>query len=328
VTVLPYLAIAIVGFAVLMYVLLDGWDLGVGILFPIAQERERDAMMESIVPFWDGNETWLVFGGTTLFATFPAVYAIALRTLYLYVMVMLFALVFRGVSFEFRPRAQRSRVFWNWAFALGSIIAGFAQGMIVGRLVEGVAPIPNGQWFSILFQLLCGVAMVGGYSMLGAAWLIYKTSGEAHAFGRGVGRAAWILVLGTLALACVWASNRVPQVANTWYAPPHVPGFTIIVVAIAASALAFSQSIGKPRSDARPLQWAIVITILAFIGFGATIWPYALPYQVTIAQGAADKTTLKFALSGMLIVLPFVLAYQLFAYRVFGGKVQPRDASQ
>jgi cytochrome d ubiquinol oxidase subunit II len=322
-TVLPYVAIALVGFAVLMYVLLDGWDLGVGILFPIAQDRERDAMMESIVPFWDGNETWLVFGGTTLFATFPAVYAAALRTLYLHVMVMLFALVFRGVSFEFRPRAQRSRIFWNWAFALGSIIAGFAQGMIVGRLVEGVAQTANGQWFSILFQLLCGVAMVGGYSMLGGAWLIHKTSGETNAFGRRVSRAGWILSLGALTLACIW----VPQVANRWYAPPNVPGFTIIVVAIVAAALAFWRSIQSLSSDARPLEWAVVITILAFIGFGTTIAPYALPYQMTIAQAAADKTTLKFAVSGLLIVLPFVVAYQLFAYRVFGGKVQQRDAS-
>jgi cytochrome d ubiquinol oxidase subunit II len=319
---LPYLAIGIIAFSILMYVLLDGWDLGVGILFLIApQERARDEMMRSIVPFWDGNETWLVFSGVTLFATFPTVYALALKTFYLPVMVLLIALVFRGLSFEFRPRAKGSRIFWNWCFALGSIVAAFSQGIILGKLLQGVMHAPYGHVFSTLFPPFCGVAMVGGYSLLGAAWLIYKTDGDTRAFGRDVSRAAWLLAIGTLFLAAIWAPMNVPEVAARWSAWPAVMAFMIIVVAIAVAALALWQSVRSSRSDLRPLQWAIVITILAFTGFGATVWPYALPYQISITQGAADKATLEFAMVGILIVLPLVLAYQLFAYRVFAGKV-------
>src|SRR6202023_3333650 len=176
---LAYLAFAIIALAVLLYVLMDSWDLGVGILFLLAaREQERDEMMESIAPFWDGNETWLVFGGVTLFAAFPAVYALTLPALYLPLMVMLFALVFRGISFEFRSHSKYSKTLWNWAFALGSILAAFSQGMILGKLVQGVQLEhgPYGQTFTItLFPLLCGMAMVSGYALLGSSWLVYKT---------------------------------------------------------------------------------------------------------------------------------------------------------
>src|ERR1700734_2733437 len=169
---LAYVSFAIIAFGVLLYVLMDGWDLGVGILFPLAaRERERDEMMESIEPFWDGNETWLVFGGVTLFAAFPRVYALALQIMYLPVMVMLFALVFRGISFDFRSRSKDKTV-WNWTFALGSIVAAFSQGVILGKLVQGVRLEhgPYGQTFTItLFPLLCGAAMVSGYALLGSS---------------------------------------------------------------------------------------------------------------------------------------------------------------
>jgi cytochrome d ubiquinol oxidase subunit II len=330
-SVLPYMSILIIALAVLMYVLLDGWDLGVGILFLIASnEHERDQMIASIVPFWDGNETWLVFGGVTLFATFPVAYALALKALYLPVMVMLIALVFRGVSFEFRPHAEASRVFWNRSFALGSIIASFSQGYIVGRLIQGVPisyPSDAQALTTFLLPLLCSVAMVGGYSLLGAAWLIYKLDGETQDFGRKVSRAAWLVAIGALVLACLCASLSVPQVAQRWFALPNLPIFAVVAGSIAAAALALWRSIGNLRSDARPLQWAIVMTVLAFIGLGATIWPYVLPYQISILEGAADEVTLEFALVGIMIVLPFVLAYQLFAYHVFGGKVQHSDLS-
>jgi len=204
---LAYVSFAVVAFAVLLYVLMDGWDLGVGILFLIApREQERDTMMELIAPFWDGNETWLVFGGVTLFGTFPAVYSSALEILYLPVMVMLFALVFRGISFEFRSHATDSKALWNWTFALGSIVAAFSQGIILGNLVKGVRlqQAPYGQTFTItLFPILCGIAMVSGYALLGSAWLIYKTDGSTQTFGREVSRAAWLLTMATFTLACV-----------------------------------------------------------------------------------------------------------------------------
>jgi cytochrome d ubiquinol oxidase subunit II len=211
---LAYMAFAIIALAVLLYVLMDGWDLGVGILFLLAaREQQRDEMMESIAPFWDGNETWLVFGGVTLFAAFPAVYASTLQALYLPVMVMLFALVFRGISFEFRSHSKASKILWNWAFASGSIIAAFAQGMMLGKLVQGV-PLqhgPYGQTFTIsLFPLLCGIAMVAGYALLGSAWLVHKTDGTTQIFGREVSRAAWLLTMALFSIACVWTPLSVP----------------------------------------------------------------------------------------------------------------------
>jgi cytochrome d ubiquinol oxidase subunit II len=328
---LVHLSFALIAFAVLLYVLMDGWDLGVGILFLIApRDAERDEMMESIAPFWDGNETWLVFGGVTLFATFPKVYALALQTLYLPVMIMLLALVFRGISFEFRGHAAGSKTLWNWSFGLGSIVAAFSQGMMLGKLVQGV-PLqhpPYGQTFTItLFPLLCGVAMVAGYALLGSAWLIYKTDGTTQTFGREVSRAAWLLTMATFALACVWTPLSVAQVARRWFTWPGSLFFIALAVALVTASVAFWRSIWSSRSDARPLQLARAMTIFAFVGFAGTIWPYAIPYRMTIVEGAADLTTIKFSLVGIVIVLPLVLMYQLYAYRVFAGKVHKNGLS-
>ena len=328
---LAYVAFAIIALAVLLYVLMDGWDLGVGILFPIAaREQERDEMMESIAPFWDGNETWLVFGGVTLFAAFPAVYALTLQTLYLPVMVMLFALVFRGISFEFRSHAKASKTFWNWAFALGSIIAAFSQGMMLGKLVQGVQlqQGPYGQTFTItLFPILCGMAMVSGYALLGSAWLVYKTDGATQIFGREVSRAAWLLTMALFTIACVWTPLSVANVARRWFTLPGSLLFFAVAVALVTAAVAFWRSIWSSQSDAHLLLLAVAMTVLAFIGFAGTIWPYAIPYSVSIVEGAGDPASIKFALVGIVVVLPVVLTYQLYAYRVFGGKAHDAEVS-
>ncbi|MGA2411845.1 MAG: cytochrome d ubiquinol oxidase subunit II [Candidatus Binataceae bacterium] len=327
---LAYVFFAIIAFGALIYVLMDGWDLGVGILFPLAaREQERDEMMESIVPFWDGNETWLVFGGVTLFAAFPAVYALALHVMYLPVMLMLFALVFRGISFEFRSHSN-SKTFWNWTFALGSIVVAFSQGMILGKLVQGVELQhgPYGLTFTVsLFPLLCGVAMVSGYALLGSAWLIYKTDGATQTFGREVSRAAWLLTMSSFAVVCFWAPLSVTEVAKRWFTLPGPLIFGALAVALIAASIAFWRSIWTARSDARLLQLAVTMTVLAFIGFGGTIWPYVIPYHISIAQGAGDPASIKFALVGIIIVLPVVLTYQLFAYRVFRGKAEDLGVS-
>jgi cytochrome d ubiquinol oxidase subunit II len=321
---LAYVSFAIVAFGVLLYVLMDGWDLGVGILFPlVAREQERDEMMESIAPFWDGNETWLVFGGVTLFAAFPAVYALALQVMYLPVMVMLFALVFRGISFEFRSHSKDSRTFWNWTFALGSIVVAFSQGMILGKLVQGVQgqPGPYGQTFTVsLFPLLCGMAMVSGYALLGSAWLIYKTDDATQTFGREVSRTAWLLTMSCFTVVCFWAPLSAVEVATRWFTLPGSLLFIALALALIIASVAFWRSIWSTRSDARLLQLAVTMTVLAFIGFAGTIWPYVIPYRTSIAEGAGDPVSIKFALVGIVVVLPVVLMYQLFAYRVFRGK--------
>ncbi len=328
---LAYVSFAIVALAVLLYVLMDGWDLGVGILFPIAaREQERDEMMESIAPFWDGNETWLVFGGVTLFATFPSVYAMTLQVMYLPVMVMLFALVFRGISFEFRAHSKASKMLWNWAFALGSIIAAFAQGMMLGKLVQGVPlqHLPYGQIFTIsLFPLLCGMAMVSGYALLGSAWLICKTDGATQIFSREVSRPAWLLTMTLFAVACVWTPLSVAEVAKRWFTPPGLFLFVALALALVATSVAFWRSIWSSQSDARLLRLAITMTALAFIGFAGTIWPYAIPYRISIVEGAGDPASIKFALVGIVVVLPVVLTYQLYAYRVFRGRAQGAGVS-
>jgi cytochrome bd ubiquinol oxidase subunit II len=328
---LAYLAFAIIALAVLLYVLMDGWDLGVGILFLLAaREQERDEMMESIAPFWDGNETWLVFGGVTLFAAFPAVYALTLPALYLPLMVMLFALVFRGISFEFRAHSKASKMLWNWAFALGSIIAAFAQGMMLGEFVQGIRLQhgPYGHTFTIsLFPLLCGMAMVSGYALLGSAWLVYKTDGVTQIFGREVSRAAWLLTMVFFTIACVWTPLSVAEVAKRWFTLPGSLVFAAVAIALVTVSVAFWRSIWSSQSDARLLQLAITMTVLAFIGFAGTIWPYAMPYSVSIVAGAADPITIKFALVGIVVVLPVVLTYQLYAYRVFGGKAHDIEVS-
>jgi cytochrome bd ubiquinol oxidase subunit II len=328
---LAYTSFAIIALGVLLYVLMDGWDLGVGILFLIAaREQERDEMMESIAPFWDGNETWLVFGGVTLFAAFPAVYALTLQTLYLPVMVMLFALVFRGISFEFRAHSKDSRRFWNWTFALGSLIAAFAQGMILGKLVQGVQLQhgPYGQTFTIsLFPLLCGIATVAGYALLGSAWLIYKTDGTTQTFGREVSRAAWLLTMSSFTVACIWTPLSVAEVARRWFTLPGSLFFIALAVALVAASVGFQRSIWNSRNDARPLQLAVVMTLLAFAGFGGTIWPYIVPYRISIVEGAGDLASIKFALVGIVVVLPVVLTYQFYAYRVFRGEAHDTGVS-
>jgi cytochrome bd ubiquinol oxidase subunit II len=320
-----YLAYAFIALSILAYVLMDGWDLGVGILFLVAPgDVERDQMMESIAPFWDGNETWLVFGGVTLLATFPRVYADALETLYLPVMVMLFALVFRGISFEFRGRANDQQRIWNWIFGLASLLASFSQGMLLGMVIQGFEPgLASGATVSLrLFELLCGLAMVAGYSLLGAAWLVCKTDGSSQIFGRKVSQAAFLLTIGTFVAACIWTPVLIDAVARRWFGLPYSGLFFFLAIGLVTFALSFWRSIWDlSRDDARLLWLVVMMTLFAFAGFGATVWPYILPYQLSIVDGAADINTLKFSLIGVVLIIPMVMAYQVFAYRVFRGKV-------
>jgi len=328
---LAYSIFAIIAIAVLLYVLMDGWDLGVGVLFLAAtSDAERDEMMESIVPFWDGNETWLVFAGVTLFGAFPVVYASALQYFYLPVMFMLFALVFRGISFEFRARATGSKTFWNWTFGLGSVVVGFTQGTMLGKLIQGVPlqPRPFGPVFAIsLFSMLCGVAMVAGYALLGAAWLVYKTTGATQTSARKIGRAAWLLTLATFVITCFWTPLSITQVAARWFEFPQALFFGTLAIALVAAAFAFWRSIWTLQDDSRLLRLAVLMTALAFAGVGGTIWPYALPYRLSIVDAAADPASLKFVLVGIIIVLPLVLTYQVYAYRVFRGKARDLEVS-
>ena len=322
---LAFIWAGLIAFAVLAYVLFDGFDLGIGILFPfLKSESDRDQAMNSVAPVWDGNETWLVLGGGGLMAAFPLAYAIVLPALYAPITAMLLGLIFRGVAFEFRWRATTKRR-WDWAFAGGSMLAAFAQGIALGALVQGIAVsdrVYAGGWWDWLtpFSLLTGIALVVGYVLLGATWLIMKTSGDlqAHAY-----RFAWISGLGTLALIGVvslWTPLMNAQFMARWFAWPAVLYSAPVPIFVAVSALVLFNGLHK-RQEARPFLAAMALFVLCYIGLGISFYPYIVPPSLTIWSAAAPDSSLGFLLVGAAILIPLILAYTAWSYGVFRGKV-------
>jgi cytochrome d ubiquinol oxidase subunit II len=324
---LPVIWAGIIGFGIMMYVILDGFDLGIGILFPWIDDKEqRDIMMNSVAPVWDGNETWLVLGGAALYGAFPLVYSTLLPILYMPIMVMLAALVFRGVAFEFRFKARRSRFLWDVAFTVGSTIAAFCQGLILGTYVHGYTSNPSYYaldyyyvWFSP-FSIMTGIAVIVGYALLGATWLIMKTEG---ALQKEMFHVAKILLVGIsffIFLVSIWTPFIDPTLAQRWFSLPNffylspLPLLTLISVLYAAYAL-------NRRYERKPFILCISLFIFSYIGLGISVWPYMIPRSITIWQGAAPLNTQLFLLVGTLILLPILLGYSIYAYRVFRGKV-------
>jgi cytochrome bd ubiquinol oxidase subunit II len=329
---LPILIAALVAFCVVVYVLADGFDLGVGILFLLApREQERDLMMASIEPVWDGNETWLVMGGTLLLATFPAGYYVLLPAFYLPIITMLFAFIFRGIAFGFRLQTVRFRWLWDLAFAGGSVVATMCQGLVLGGLINGVA-VSNGMFaggtfdFLSVLGLACGVGLVGGYALLGAGWLIWKTDGSTQVFAREVAHSALILTAIMMLLVSAWSAWSVPEVAARWFARPAIFYLAPIPIITAAILLTTWRRIWT-GGDAGTFVRAIVVFLLGFVGLVVSIWPYVVPRHVTIWDGASDPQTLAFACTGVVLIIPIVLAYQAYAYWVFRGKTVREPAA-
>ena len=327
---LPVLLAAAVAFCVVVYVLADGFDLGIGILFLLApREADRDLMMASVEPVWDGNETWLVMGGTLLLATFPAGYYVLLPAFYLPVMFMLFALIFRGIAFEFRHQAQTYRWVWDLAFAGGSLLATLCQGFILGGLINGVT-MRDGMFaggtfdFISLLGLVCGLGLVGGYALLGAGWLIWKTDGPTQVFAREVAHSALILTAIMMLLVSAWSAWSVPEVAARWFAWPNIAFLAPVPVVTAAVLAAIWRGLWTGR-EPRTFMLAIAVFLLGFAGLVASLWPYVVPRHVTIWDGVADPHTLMFVGVGIAIIIPIVLAYQAHAYWVFRGKTRHLD---
>ena len=323
---LPLLFAILLAFGIAMYVVMDGFDLGLGVLFPSAPgDADRDAMMNSIAPIWDGNETWLVLGGTLLFAAFPTAYAIMLPAFYVPLVVMLFALIFRGIAFEFRFRAERFRRLWDWSFAAGSAIAGFCQGLVLGGVIDGVA-VKDGAFaggpfdFESGFAVACGVGLVTGYTLLGATWLILKTSGATQAFGRRAARPALLLTLLFIALISLWTPLTHEQIAHRWFSLPNVLFLWPVPFVTAITALAIWRTI-EGRHEALPFLFSIAIFLLALSGLGVSLFPYAIPWRITLWQAAGSAPTLEFVGVGALIILPITLAYLGYAHWIFRGKV-------
>ncbi|MCB4767651.1 cytochrome d ubiquinol oxidase subunit II [Ancylobacter sp. Lp-2] len=321
----PLLFAAVAVFCVTVYVLADGLDLGVGILFLAApRDEDRDLMMASIEPVWDGNETWLVAGGTLLLAAFPAGYYVLLPAFYLPIVFMLFALIFRGVAFGFRLQAKRFRLVWDLAFAGGSLLATFCQGLILGGLINGV-PVENGMFsggpfsFLSILGVLCGVGLVGGYALIGAGWLIWKTTDFTQIFAREIAHAALILTTAMMALVSAWSAWSVPEVAERWFTLPNLLFLAPIPIITAGVILAIWRGLWGTW-DPRTFLLSLVLFALGLVGLIVSLWPYVVPRSITVWDGASDPQTLHFISYGLFIILPIVLAYQAHAYWVFRGK--------
>lgn len=324
---LPLIWFLILGVAVALYVVLDGFDLGIGILFPAnPAEADRDQMMNSVAPFWDGNETWLVLGGGGLFVAFPMAYGIIMPAIYLPVLIMLLALVFRGVAFEFRWVAKPLHGMWDLSFAGGSIVAAFMQGVILGALLQG--PQVQGDAYAggtfdwlTPFALVTGVGVVAGYALIGATWLVMKTDGEVQARARQHAKLLLPVVLAALAIVSLWTPLAIPRIFERWFTLPNF--FLLLPVPVLTAFAAWSCWSGlRKNDDTRPFVSTIALFLLAFFGLGVSNVPFIVPPSIDIWQAAAHPSSQLFMLVGVLILLPIILGYTVFVYYTFRGKVR------
>jgi len=314
---LPLVFAVLMGASILAYVVLDGYDLGVGMLLPAAERDEQDRMVASIGPFWDANGTWLVLGVGLLLVAFPGAHGEVLGALYLPVAAMLVGLMLRGAAFELRIKAEGwHRELWNWLFWAGSFLAAFAQGLMLGRYITGFDS-GAGYW---LFALVTGAALCGGYVLLGATWLIYRVEGALR--DKAVAWARWGLLWVALGVALV--SLGTPLVSETvrekWFSVPRI--FFLAALPAATVAAWCFVWFNLRRSDTRPFLGAVAIYVLAFAGLAYSLFPYVIIDRMTIWQAAAHDSALKFVLAGAAVVLPFIVGYTLYVYRLFGGKAK------
>lgn len=324
---LPVIWSLLLAVAIAMYVVLDGFDLGMGILFPFAaSETEKDQMMSSVAPFWDGNETWLILGGGGLLVAFPLAYSIVMPALYLPVIFMLLALVFRGVAFEFRHVADTSRFLWNIAFAGGSTLAAFFQGVLLGGFVQGIKVENNAfaggplDWLTP-FALLCGVGVVAGYALIGCVWLVMKTDGAAAARARARAKLLLPAVLVFMGIVSLWTPLAFPRIAERWFTTPNL--FYLAPVPLLTLVLAYAVWRWLEKGhDNLPFFGVIGLFLLGYVGIGVSIFPYLVPPSLTVWETAAAPASQVFMLIGTIFMLPVILGYIAFVYWLFRGKVR------
>lgn len=321
---------AVIGFGIIMYVILDGFDLGIGILFPwVKSQAHKDIMMHSIAPLWDGNETWLVLGGAGLFAAFPRAYATVLSALYLPLILFLVGLILRGVAFEFRFKTLKHKYIWDYSFALGSILATFMQGILLGHFVEGL-PFNNGRYagtaYSWLtpFSLMTGLAMVFGYALLGATWLIMKTEDELQRWCNKIARKLIWVLLFFVVLVSLWTPMMQPEIASRWFSWPNILYLSPVPVHTVLLALGLFWSL-RTRHEIMPFICSIGLFILSYTGLAISLWPYVVPRTMTIWDAASPPDSQLFTLTGVLFLLPIILAYTLHSYWVFRGKTRTEN---
>jgi cytochrome d ubiquinol oxidase subunit II len=324
---LPVIWAGLIGTAVMLYVVLDGFDLGIAILFPTTKdESERDQMMNSVAPFWDGNETWLVLGGGGLWVAFPTAYAIIMPAFYIPVILMLLALIFRGVAFEFRWVAKPHHQIWDLAFWLGSTIAAFSQGLILGGLIQGITVVDRQfaggpfDW-ATPFTLMCGAGVVVGYALLGATWLIYKTEGRVADHARALAKKLLIGLLLFAVVVSLWTPYAHPRIAERWFTLSNlILLWPFPLLTALCGFMAWKRLHGT--HEFTPFALTIAIFVLCFLGLSISNYPYLVPPDLTIWDVAAAPSSHIFVLIGVTFLLPMILFYTAFVYWTFRGKVK------
>jgi cytochrome d ubiquinol oxidase subunit II len=325
---LPLLWFVIIGFGLMMYVIMDGFDLGIGILFPFVRERaDRDTMVNTVAPVWDGNETWLVLGGAALLAAFPLAYSIILSALYLPVVLILAGLIWRGVAFEFRFKSDEAhKLFWDKAFAWGSYIATYSQGVALGAFINGFKVADGAyaggvfDWLSP-FSLFTGFGLLVAYALLGATWLVLKTEGPLQHKMRQLGRTAAIALLVAIAIVSLWTPYSNAQVAARWFSLPNMLFFSPVPVLVLLATWALLNTLGRDHHSA-PFLLAVLLVFLGYTGLLISVWPNIVPPSISIWDAASPPQSMGFTLVGALFVIPCIIGYTAWSYYVFRGKVR------
>ncbi|PXF63590.1 cytochrome d ubiquinol oxidase subunit II [Kangiella spongicola] len=321
----------LIAFAVLAYIILDGFDLGIGIMSPFIKEKEdRETAMNTIAPIWDGNETWLVLGGGGLFAVFPLAYSIILPALYMPIILMLLGLIFRGVAFEFHWRATKSQHLWDKGFAIGSLVAALCQGIALGALVQGIAVDGRdyaGGWWDWLtpFSLTTGIALAVGYVLLGATWLNMKTTGSLQKQSLSIAKIAGVATFGFIGLISLWMVFIEQQYLHRWFDTPNIYYLSVIPILVLIVGVSLFLTLKKKR-EVSPFLLSISLFLLSYIGLAVSFFPNLVPPSISLWQAAAPDSSLKFLLVGAAFLLPIILAYTTYAYWVFRGKVKEGEA--
>ena len=328
---LPLLWAIIIAFGLMMYVIMDGFDLGIGILFPFVRDREdRDTMVNTVAPVWDGNETWLVFGGAALLAAFPLAYSIILSALYLPLVLMLAGLIWRGVAFEFRFKADEAhRPFWDDAFAWGSYIATFSQGIALGAFINGFA-VSDGAYSGGLFDWLTpfsiftGFGLLVAYTLLGTTWLVMKTEGSLQSRMKELARPVTIALVAAIAVVSLWTPYSHPDVAARWFSIPNIVFFSPVPILVLLATWVMLRTL-KHDSHAAPFLLSLLLLFLGYTGLAISLWPNIIPPSISIWEAASPPQSMSFALVGALFIIPFILGYTAWSYYVFRGKVRAGD---
>ncbi|WP_243050320.1 cytochrome d ubiquinol oxidase subunit II [Dyella sp. RRB7] len=324
---LPLVWMVIIGFGLMMYVIMDGFDLGIGMLLPLIRNREdRDRMVNTVAPVWDGNETWLVLGGAGLLAAFPTAYSILLSALYFPLILMLIGLILRGVAFEFRFKADDAhKPFWDRAFTWGSFIATLSQGIALGSIINGFT-VSNlvfaGGAFDFLspFSMFTGLCLLVAYALLGATWLVMKTDGFVQGQMRRAAQLLVVALLVAIAIVSVWTPLAHPGIARRWFSFPNIAFFSPVPILVLFTSWALVRSLRRD-GQAKPFVLTLFLLFLGYTGLLISIWPNIVPPSVSFRDAAGPAQSMGFTLVGALLIIPFILTYSAWSYFVFRGKI-------